>query len=204
MERKLAEQLQVSRSPVREAIRLLITEHLLVERDGVAVFQPTLEDFNEIYELRLAIEPMAARNAAKSITPATIQVLQMNWEDTKRRLEVGDTSRIVDLNQEFHRTIWSCSKNSRFCRIMDTVSAVTQYYWIRVLNIVQTQTNIVQEHADILSAIVQGDESRAYDAMFHHISRDMTVINELREVPSVLTDHIAADSRDGRSRGRDT
>ncbi len=76
-ETQLAAQLKVSRSPVREAIRLLTTEQLLVEKDGmIQVFKPSLDDFLELYEVRLTIEPaVAAKAAACETNQAVIAVL---------------------------------------------------------------------------------------------------------------------------------
>ncbi len=75
VESKIARELQVSRSPVREAIRLLHRDGLLVLCDGgITLFQPSLKDFKDLYELRFAVEPVAARLTAQHISPGDCEI----------------------------------------------------------------------------------------------------------------------------------
>ncbi|GMA65238.1 GntR family transcriptional regulator [Alicyclobacillus fastidiosus] len=181
VETKLAGELQVSRSPVREAIRLLANEQLLKEQNGnISVFVPTIHDFQEISALRLAVEPAAAAMAARRFEAPDVQALQTsleaNIEETKHCLAVGDMEGIIPLNNEFHRVIWTCGGNGRFVRIMENVSALIQYYCSLVLDINQQQTNILQEHTDIYLALKAGDPVEAQNAMYRHINKDQQVI----------------------------
>lgn len=167
----------MSRSPVREAIRLLTAEQLLVERDGnPCAFQPSLKDFRELSDLRLAIEPVACQKAVVGIDVPALQMLRDNIVDTETSVKTGDYDRLVTLNKDFHQCIWRASGNHRFFNIMQNVSAVIQYYSFLVLDVNQQQTDIVKEHGDIVSAIVNGDESGAFQLMHHHISKDLQVI----------------------------
>lgn len=181
VETKLAGELEVSRSPVREAIRLLENEQLLVEQDGnIKVFVPTVQDFQEISALRLAVEPAAAAMAAQRFEGADVRALQTsleaNLDATNSCLSTGDMDGIIPLNNEFHRVIWACAGNGRFVRIMENVSALIQYYCSLVLDINQQQTNILQEHTDIYLALKAGDPVEAQDAMHRHINKDLQVI----------------------------
>lgn len=177
VETKLAADLQVSRSPVREAIRLLTMEQLLVEQDGmICVFQPSIHDFNEIYELRLAVEPAAARRAARLMQPQQLGILERNLEETRRCLEAGNMERLLYLNTEFHQFVWKASGNSRFIRILNNLSTLIHYYCLLVLNINNQQTNILSEHTEIYQAIKEGNEDTACSAMFRHITKDLDVI----------------------------
>lgn len=200
VETKLATELCVSRSPVREAMQLLVTEQLIVEQDGtLCVFQPTVNDLYELYDLRLAVEPAATRKAAQVVrnhlmgcalpdeggkrhppgpttTAAKLALLENNLEQMRRCLTNKDTAGVIRLNSNFHETIWILSENTRFVRILENASDLIQYYCLLVLNINNNQTNIVQEHSEIYNAICQGDESTAYQAMYDHIMKDLNVI----------------------------
>ncbi len=199
VETKLATQLQVSRSPVREAMQLLYTEQLVVEQDGaMCVFQPSTGDLYELYDLRLAVEPAATRKAAelsgeKAVTQRDrtvggqhrsrpdnmidhLTLLEANLKETRRCLEDKDMKTLLRLNAEFHQTIWEMSGNTRFIRILENAADLIQYYCLLVLDINNQQTNILKEHTEIYEAILRGDADRAGMAMFDHISKDLDVI----------------------------
>lgn len=201
VETKLATELKVSRSPVREAMQLLHNEQLVVEQDGaMCVFQPTVDDLYDLYDLRLAVEPAATRKAAEvvgqylasdlprdthisakheglnDVTVTLLAVLEDNLKQTERCLADKDMNGVLRLNSEFHQVIWDLSKNMRFARILETASDLIQYYCFLVLNINNQQTNILQEHTEIFEAIKGGEASRAQEAMFDHIMKDLNVI----------------------------
>ena len=190
VETKLANHLQVSRSPVREAMKLLINEQLVVDQDGALyVFQPTVHDLYELYDLRLALEPMATRKATenacirdhgpgleKDATLHHLSILEANIHQTRQTLENRDFNRLLSLNSEFHHTVWVMSNNTRFVRILEQVSDLIQYYCLLVLNINNRQTNILQEHIAVYQAMKEGDPVRAQAAMFDHIKKDLNVI----------------------------
>lgn len=200
VETKLASELQVSRSPVREAMQLLHNEQLVVEQDGaMCVFQPTANDLYDLYDLRLAVEPAATRKAAEvvrqsegkdvlwgnpgtkdntsDVSPATqLSLLEQNLHKMKRCLEIHDMNGVLRLNSEFHQVIWGLSGNMRFVRILETVSDLILYYCLLILNINNQQTNILEEHASIYKFIKEGDGDRAYAAMYNHIMKDLDVI----------------------------
>lgn len=178
VETKLAVELQTSRSPVREAIRLLRSEQLAVDRDGiVSVFNPSYGDFTEIYELRIILETAAVRNAAKRINAQQLKVLSRNLDRTSMYLECRNMDKIVELNNEFHRCIWNASGNYQFYRTLDNISVLIHYYCSLVLKMIREQTNILHEHRIIYEALLAYDAVTAEDAMKSHIAKDMQVIS---------------------------
>lgn len=179
VETKIATDLKVSRSPVREAIRLLIANQLLVEEDGsIKVFQPSLADFYEIYDLRLTMEPIAAHHAASKINKSSLASLERNLEQTKRAVDKLDMDKLVELNNEFHAVIWQASGNSRFLPIMENISTLVQYYWHMVLKVNRKRTAIFADHTAIYEAIKRGDSDEAQRSMYRHIMKDLSVVDE--------------------------
>lgn len=186
VETHLASELQISRSPVREAIRLLTMEQLLRQQDGaVRVFEPTLEDCLELYDLRLALEPAAVRMAAAHVSQGSetkrLAILAQNIADTEVALHAGDTSQIPELNTVFHGTIWEIAGNTRFIRILDNISTVIRYYGRLVLRMNNQQTNILAEHSSIYQALKEGDGEAAAEYMHIHISKDLEVVEKSAE-----------------------
>ncbi|MCL6517542.1 GntR family transcriptional regulator [Alicyclobacillus sp.] len=177
VETKLASELKTSRSPVREALRQLCTEQLAEQVDGaIRVFNPSFEDYLELYELRLTIESMAARLAAQRMTEAHLQRLETLQRETERVVAVMDVQRLVALNTAFHTEIVAACHNRRLQRVFHEVSTLIEYYCRLVLHINQMQTNIVAEHLRVLDALAAGDAEGAYTAMYEHILRDTEVI----------------------------
>lgn len=177
VERKLAEDLHISRSPIREALSLLAAEKLVISNDGTThVFQPSFDDFLEIYELRLAVEPFTAMLAARRIEPETLAVLTENIKKTASCLDVGDTHELVVLNYEFHSQIWLASGNKRLYEILDNVSSVSHYYLLSVFKQNSEQSNVLAEHSAIYEALMKKDESAAYDAMQKNIVKNIAEI----------------------------
>lgn len=177
VETKLATSLQISRSPVREAIRMLIAEHLLISENGsVFVFVPSLEDCRQIYELRVALESKACELAISNFTDVYYSKFEKNLKDTEVAVREGDTDRLIDLNSTFHNLILELAKNERFSKVLADVSALIHYYWRWILEVNSSQTNIVAEHREIYEALLAGDASAMARSMSHHIMMDLSVL----------------------------
>ena len=177
VETKLARQLQTSRSPVREAIRMLVAEQLLrVSTHSILVFRPTLEDFKQTYELRVAIETMACDLAARKMTDSVAALLEHNLAETERALRSGDKDGLIGLNSEFHTTILKASNNHRFQKIMSDVSALIHYYWHLVVKLSTQQLNILAEHTGVYEALREGNGTLAAQRMSQHIMKDLAVM----------------------------
>ncbi|OFW77711.1 MAG: hypothetical protein A2201_11650 [Alicyclobacillus sp. RIFOXYA1_FULL_53_8] len=177
VETKLAASLQISRSPVREAMRMLTVEQLLVVENGtVSVFTPTLDDFRQVYELRVAIESKACETAAMHFDVAHQAAFDKNLAETAIAVRQGNADRLIELNSEFHALILQISGNLRFQKIMFDVSTLIHFYWRWVLAVNSLQTNILAEHEAVYEALVSGDGSLAARQMTQHIQKDLRVI----------------------------
>jgi len=179
VETHIAERLQVSRSPVREAMRLLIQRDLLVEEvDGVRVFQPTQRDFVELYEMRLALEPVAAERAAQNADLPSVAELRQNVAETEDALTRGDWDSVVALNKDFHEFIWKISGNRRILKAMQEITDLVQFYWRALLDIPNLDIQIVEDHRQIVECIERRDAAGAHASMKHHVVKDLHVISE--------------------------
>lgn len=177
VETKLANSLQISRSPVREAIRMLLAEQLLVMENGtVSVFVPTLEDCRQVYELRIAIESRACELAVPNFTAAHRRVFEENLTATEAAVHEGNAERLIELNSAFHNMVLELAGNGRFIKIMSEVSTLIHYYWRWVLETNSQQTNIVAEHQGIYQALLKGDVPLLVHRMTAHIQKDLEVL----------------------------
>src|SRR5262245_30461439 len=115
----LANDLNVSRTPVREALRKLETEGLVVaSRQGVVVRQLTEQDLTEIFYMREALEGMAARLAAENATRAEVDELKALFEDMETVASHGDIGELRNLTGEFHVLVCRASHNARLIQAL--------------------------------------------------------------------------------------
>jgi DNA-binding GntR family transcriptional regulator len=197
VESKIARELQVSRSPVREAIRLLHRDGLLVLCDGgITLFQPSLKDFKDLYELRFAVEPVAARLTAQHISPGDCGILQETLRLADEWILQGEMDRLIDSNTRFHELIVQFSGNHRLQKVMSEVSAITRYYRYFVFKIYHRRVTSVEEHWRIFSAIQQGMPQEAERRMREHIENDLAFIQSMGAAREEVTlgETIARDS----------
>lgn len=177
-ERTLAEQLGVSRVTVREALRVLQGEGLLVTRRGsggtvvstaARTSGPISEHYKaevaEVFEFRVAVESMAARLAARHSTPADIDTLLECQAALVASTNV-DTFRRAD--SEFHLTVARMSSNAMLERSIQDARAAA-FSWLDMREFTVFQDSSFQGHAEIIDAITQHDDDMAAKAMERHI-----------------------------------
>lgn len=121
---ELALQLSVSRTPVREAILRLSREGLveIVPRSGTRVRTFTEQDIEDIFDLRIALEALAARKAADRIETQDLERLREMYERAEVALKKGDAKPALDFDTEMHRTILQASGNARLQEMMATIN----------------------------------------------------------------------------------
>lgn len=164
----IADQLGVSRMPVREALKTLEMEGLvsLEPHKGAVVNSLTMEDINEIYELRTILEPFTLEKSMPNLTlEDTVKLENLH----KKMLATTDVETYVDLNNQFHNISLSGSKSKRLHGLMARVSHGIAKDTPYVIPDQIEKSNI--EHSKILEAIREQDTKAACDEYAHHINR---------------------------------
>ncbi len=167
---ELAEQLGVSRTPVREALRILIRDGLVetFPRSQTRVRTFTEHDLEEIFDIRIALESMAAKAAARHITPSEISRLRNAFDRSEAGLRAGDNRLSLEFDRDLHRVVLECCRNTRLQEIMATINDyVTLFRSIGAKKTVHPGFNY--KHLEILSALERGDGVAASEAMAQHI-----------------------------------
>lgn len=176
-EEKLASKLNISRTPIREAIRRLTVEGLLIyiPNRGVTVRNYTIDDVEDAYNLRAVVEGYAASLAAQNRETQLIIQLEESNHHYKTIIEnsfkVGqkDTEAILKANSEFHDTIVTMSKNSYIKNFLRSLVAIPVlyrgFYWF---DEDELKTSI-KHHSDIVSAIKHRDSEQAKALMSTHL-----------------------------------
>lgn len=171
---ELAERFNVSTTPVREAFTALAREGL-VRHDpqrGVVVFSPSPEDVRENYEIRIALEPLAAEIAARNISDDELRQL----DDLLARM--GKVKRQLDyqrLNREFHRTIYAAARRPRLLELIESLRDAFEAY-IRFDAVMrpdpQYRDTAHHEHEAILAALKSRRAERAGARMKEHLANN--------------------------------
>lgn len=171
----LAEKLNISRTPVREALQLLEAEGLVVAvKRGYMVREHTSDEIREIYEVRSALEGMAARLVAIRASDEAIQAIEDIGAHHDELASV-ERSRLVDLNDQFHAAIVEASTNERLGRINRRNSEHFFNYKIAELYTDAEALASVRGHAAIVEALKARDADAAEKAAREHSDEAMGV-----------------------------
>jgi len=172
----LAERLEISRTPIREALQLLEAEDLVIAaKRGYVVREHTRDEIVEIYEVRAALEGMAARLAAQKTGTSAYREIEAIGAHRDSLITSNDRKLIVDLNDEFHAAIFAACGNSRLDRINRSNSQHFFNYRISELYTKEETKISIKGHALILKAIKNHDADQADSAAQEHVLEALKV-----------------------------
>ena len=169
-ELKLCEELGVSRTPIREALRRLSQEHIIEESaKGSIVLGIDKNDLKDIYAIRTKIEGMAAALAAKNATSTQLEELKEAVELQEFYVAKNDANHIRQFDSRFHEIVYACSgSNIIYDTLMPLHKKVLKF---RKTSVESPERAILsaKEHRGIYEAIVSGDDTLADKRMTEHI-----------------------------------
>lgn len=184
MEIQLAQKLGVSRTPVREAIRKLELEGLvlMIPRKGAEVAEITVKDLEDVLEVRGALEELAVRDACDHITEEQLQDLLQAAEEFKQALESGDLVKCAEADVAFHDIIYSATNNRRLLQILNNLREQMYRYRMEYMKDGRTHKILLEEHDAIQRALRKHDKVKAGDAIRIHIeNQKRSIIRSLNE-----------------------
>lgn len=163
MEVQLAEQLGVSRTPVREAIRKLELEGLVVmlPRKGAYVANMSLKDIIDVLEIRASLEGLAASLAAERINPDDIKKLEIIVKEFEELTIASDVDTLLKKDVEFHECIFKATNNKKLHQLINSLWEQVYRFRVTYISDYDSSLSIVNEHKLILEAIKKGDNELA-------------------------------------------
>ena len=178
MEIQLAEQLGVSRTPVREAIRKLELEGyvIMMPRRGTYVANMSMSDISDIFEIRSALESLSNGLAAKRITPDELEHLQNLLVMLKPYVEQMDMEKIVELDIEFHDLLYHASRNKRLVGIISNLRDQLTRFRTLSMSYPGRLEATMEEHKSIVDAIAAGDSEAARQAAEKHMENSESTL----------------------------
>ncbi|WP_327001249.1 GntR family transcriptional regulator [Dactylosporangium sp. NBC_01737] len=184
----LARQLGTSKIPLREAVQRLTTQGLVVQPNphaGAQVAPLSLREMRGVYLARGALEGLAARVAATTVSDAELAELQQMHEQMRQRLVDGDHRDLSTLNRRFHTGIADATHYATLRELTDLALLRVQHYRIGV-RVEPAWDQVISEHSAILDALRRRDAEQAEQAARDHVEWQLGV--ELRATldPSLI------------------
>ena len=178
MEIQLAEKLGVSRTPIREAIRKLELEGLvlMIPRKGAEVAKISEKSLRDVLEVRRSLEELAIELACQRMTDEEIEQLGERQNDFKNAINKGNAMNIAETDEAFHDVIYLGTGNDKLVQILNNLREQMYRYRVEYLKEEQTRNLLVSEHEELVKAIREGDVQKAQDISFHHLENQRKAI----------------------------
>lgn len=181
MELQLASKLGVSRTPIREAIRMLEQEGLAITipRKGAIVAGMTEKDMQDVLEIREALEELSVQVACDKITDEQIAMLRETMENFKESLESGDIKRMAEADVEFHNVIYQATDNPKLINMLSNLQEQMYRYRVEYLKNPDNHDQLLQEHEAIYKGILEKDKDGVTQMIRRHISNQVDVVKHI-------------------------
>lgn len=183
MEIQLANKLGVSRTPVREAIRKLELEGLvlMIPRKGAEVADISEKSLRDVLEVRKALEELAARLACDKIRKAQLTKLRRAAEDFRKILKSNDITQIAEADVCFHDIIYEATENQKLIQLLNNLREQMYRYRIEYLKHREVYQQLLQEHEEIILRIGNKEKEEAVEVVCKHIDNQVeTVMDVIR------------------------
>ncbi len=171
VEAKLAEELGVSRTPVREALKQLELDGLVdnIPNRGVVVKGISNQDIHDIYSIRVAIEGIAARWAVERMDDSVIEDLKEIYDLMEFYTFKNDIDKILELDTKFHETIYSATESRYLEQVLRDFQLFIKSTRSLSLQSLGRSKYALEEHKAILEGFIEKDAEKAYEASVKHI-----------------------------------
>ena len=181
METQLAEKLGVSRTPIREAIRKLELEGLvvMVPRKGAQVAQFTEKDIQDVLEVRAALEALAAKLACRRMDDRAFLKLQLAIAEYSYAAKNKDLETMIEKDVEFHDIICNATQNDQLIQLFNNLKEQVNRDRITYLKNAEDSETVEAEHLAILEALKNKDEEVASNLASNHIYTQCNSITDL-------------------------
>lgn len=182
LEIHLANKLGVSRTPIREAIRKLELEGLviMIPRRGAEVAQITEKSMNDVLEVRRALDALCVELACERITKEELADLKAACEAFEDAVKDGDLTRIAKTDVELHDIIVHATGNDRLIQLVNNLSEQMYRYRFEYIKDVSQHATLIEEHRIIYESIVKKDkETASLEAKIHIDNQKKSIIKQI-------------------------
>lgn len=183
-ETQLAKSFGVSRSPIREAMRLLEKDGLLKadDRNGFSITSLTAKDVDEIYKIRIPLEQLAVELVIDEADEEELTILEKQLEETEKAIHNGtEDTEIIRLNQKFHELLVDFSHNRHLKNLLEHVNDLIHF--CRILNYTgdHRAETILSEHRKIFEEVKKKNKEAAKQYVLAHFNHDCEHLKHVLE-----------------------
>ena len=181
MELSLASHLGVSRTPIREAIRMLEQEGLAVTvpRKGAEVARMTLKEMEDVLEVREALDQLAARIACDKISGEQIAQLKETGKRFAESTLNGDLRELAASDEAFHDIIYAATDNQKLINLLENLRQQIYRYRVEYLKNASIYPTLIQEHEAIITALEARDKEAVIRAMNIHVENQAGAVKQV-------------------------
>ncbi len=181
MELQLAAKLGVSRTPIREAIRMLEQEGLAitVPRKGAEVAKMTLKGMEDVLEIREALDELAVQLACVRITEAQLELLKERKQEFELSLKSGRLKAIAEADEKFHDVIYDATGNPKLVNLLNNLREQIYRYRVEYLKKAENHPILIREHDAIYQALINRDSEAAILSIREHVSNQANAVKEV-------------------------
>ena len=197
VEADIAAEMGISRAPVREALRQLQFEGLVDVRPrrGYAIRGLSIGALNEIYDLRVLLEPILARAAAERIREEEVPVLSETVERMRAAGRQDNWAEVVSADREFHALVGKLSGRPLTAQIFEHLNEQVRTFMVLLRRSYHRTEQMADEHEALLAALASGDGDRAEREMRSHLE------DARRQLASIMDGSTRHDGRQKASEG---
>ncbi len=170
-EQALGEELDLGRTPIREALHRLAAEGLVLiaPRRGMFVAEISITDLQKIFEVRMVLEGFCARLVAQRITQERIAQIEVTLQELEQ-VPDGDWRAVMKIDERFHELIYLAADNEFLADTLSRLHALSLRLWYLVLDGVEDVRGEVAVHREIIPALKAGDGAWAEALMQKHLA----------------------------------
>lgn len=170
-EQALREDLNLGRTPIREALHRLAAEGLVIiaPRRGMFVADISITDLQKVFEVRLVLEGFCARLAAQRATREQIAQMEATFEQLKT-VSCDDAERLMSIDTRLHELLYQAAGNEFLADSLGRLHALSLRLWHLVLNQINNVKESIEEHGEIIEALKLGEQARAEQLLQRHIA----------------------------------
>ena len=185
MEIQLANKLGVSRTPIREAIRMLEQEGLAVTipRKGAEVAKMTEKDMEDVLQIREALDELAAKIACEQISEEQLEELVATMHEFEESTKTDNVKKIAEADVKFHDIIYQSTGNPKLVNMLNNLREQMYRYRVEYLKDVESRKTLVEEHYAVYRALKARNQQQAVkDICIHIVNQQNAILRSLEQM----------------------
>ena len=181
MELQLAAKLGVSRTPIREAIRMLEQEGLAVTipRKGAEVAKMTEKDMEDVLQIREALDELAAKIACEQISEEQLEELVATMHEFEESTKTDNVKKIAEADVKFHDIIYQSTGNPKLVNMVNNLREQMYRYRVEYLKDENNYPTLMKEHKDIVEGLVRKNKMQVTETMHQHVKNQAVAVKAM-------------------------